>query len=47
MRCDSPPESVVARAREIEIAEPDVGEEAQPRADLFEDLVRDLLFALG
>ena len=35
------------RTREIQIAEADVGQEAQPRADLFEDLVRDLRFALG
>src|SRR5579884_2645278 len=33
-------------AGEVQVAEPDVLEEAEPRADLLEDLVRDLMLAL-
>ena len=46
MRCASPPLKRAALAVEREIAQADVFQEAEPRADFLDDLVRDFLLEL-
>ena len=47
MRCASPPDSVAGRARQREVVEADVEQEAEPRLDLLEHLRRDRALALA